>query len=81
MIKRETLLSLNFYKKAAFTGGDKKFRYRIEKREDMLAACAWEGPYAYTATPDEKKKWKETELSEEGLKEIAKWLTDLERNL
>lgn len=81
MVKREDLLSLNFYKKSAFTGGNMKFRYRIEKREDVFTACSWEGPFAFDTTPDEKKKWKETPFSEEGLEEIARWLSDLEGNL
>lgn len=74
MVTRETLLNLNFYKKAAFTGSSGNFCYKIERKEEKLLASVWKGPYCSEAVPDEKKEYRSFEFSGDGLSQIAEWL-------
>lgn len=82
MIERKTFLALAFYKKEVFTGSDAGMRYRIEKTDIgteeepnvVLKATAWPEPFAFPATPDEKKVSETFPFSEEGLEQIAAWL-------
>lgn len=74
MVTRDTLLNLNFYKKAAFTGSSQSFCYKIEKKEEQFLASVWNGPYCSDATPEEEKEYKEFEFGEEGLNQIVDWL-------
>ena len=82
MVKREDLLNINFYKKLPFTGSDAGLRYRISKtgtdEGDALEVVAFPGPYAFDATPDEKKKSKLFEFSNEALSKIADYLSSEE---
>ncbi len=77
MIKRSDLLSINFYKKSAFTGSDKNLRFRISKDTiddtDVLSACVFPGPYAFDSTDESLKTYKVFEFSDKGLDEIVEW--------
>ncbi len=79
MVKRETLLALNYYKKAIFTGGTFRMRYRIEKCEEGLRATVWRGPLGYDAVPEEEKTVKMFVYAEEGLEEAADWISKEEK--
>lgn len=92
MIERDDILSIPYLKKAAFTGSYEGMRFRlaaVEKelpgeegegmggKEQILEFTAWEGPYAYDATPEEKKQRMETEFSESGICMGIAWLNAL----
>lgn len=49
-------------------------RFRVEKEEDSLLATIWPEPFAYAATPDEKKESEHFPFSEEGLCQVTDWL-------
>ncbi len=84
MIGRKDVLSIPYLKKAAFTGSCEGLRFRFASVEKegadggrALEIAAWEGPYAYDATPEEKKQRMETGLSEEGIEAGIDWLNKL----
>ena len=80
MIQRKDILSIPYMKKAAFTGSYQGMRYRLKKENteegDKLQAVIWEGPYAYQATPEEQKEYREFPFSEEGIQQAVEWLND-----
>ncbi|MEG1290859.1 MAG: hypothetical protein RSD28_01005, partial [Lachnospiraceae bacterium] len=45
-----------------------------EEEKVYLELAAWKGPYAYSATPQDKMLKKETEFSENGIQEGIDWL-------
>ena len=92
MIERKDILSLPYLKKAAFTGSYKglRFRFMAVKREiksregnekgeekQILELTAWEGPYGFEATAEEKKQHIEVDFSEEGIQKGIDWLNEL----
>lgn len=77
MVKRSDLLSLGYYKKASYTGGSLKMRYRISKDGDALCVAIWRGPYAYDVTEEEKFTAK-FPFSEEGLLAACACINDVE---
>lgn len=92
MIERKDVLSLPYLKKAAFTGSYEGLRFRFvtakkelksqegqEKGEEkqILELTAWEGPYGFDATPEEKKQHIEVDFSEEGIQKGIDWLNGL----
>ncbi|MEH2943100.1 hypothetical protein VSQ32_09550 [Lachnospiraceae bacterium KK002] len=92
MIERKDILSIPYLKKTTFTGSHEGLRFRFavvkkelppedgtEKGKEMqkLQVVAWEAPYGFDATPEEKKQWMETEFSEEGIQNAINWLNGL----
>ncbi len=92
MIERKDVLSVPYLKKAVFTGSHEgmRFRFAAVKKElpagegeekgkeiQVLEITAWEGPYAYAATPEEKKQRTETEFSETGIQQGIDYLNAL----
>lgn len=81
MIERKDILSIPYLKKTTFTGSHEgmRFRFALIKNEDEqhLEVCAWEAPYAYDYTAEEKKQRKDVEFSEEGIEEGIRWLNEL----
>lgn len=92
MIERGDILSIAYLKKAVFTGSYKGMRFRFaavmrelsgaeeEKAGDgkqVLEITVWEGPYAYDATPEEKKQRRDMEFSEDGIQEGIRFLNAL----
>ena len=84
MIERGDVLSIAYLKKAVFTGSYEGMRFRFaavmrefpdaEKEKtgngkQVLEITVWEGPYAYDATLEEKKRRRDFEFSEEGIQE------------
>ncbi|MCI8992127.1 MAG: GNAT family acetyltransferase [Eubacterium sp.] len=85
MIKRNELLTLNFYKKEPFTGSYHGMRYRIEKMEEdgsvFLLAATYPQPFCFTATDNSLKTFEKFDFSEQGLCDAADWLnTQYENN-
>lgn len=79
MLDRKTLLSLNYYKKAVFTGGAFRMLYRVEKDGEELKATVWRGPYCYEASKKEEMFSARFPFSEEGLEQAAEWINQQEK--
>ncbi len=92
MIERRDVLSVAYLKKAVFTGSYEgmRFRFAVVRRklpdaeqeetgggEQVLEVTAWEGPYAYDATAEEKKQRRDFAFSEEGICEGIHFLNAL----
>lgn len=81
MIQRNDLFSIPFYDKTCFSGSYRGMRFRLEKhtkeKESVLLVTYWPGPYAYTATPDDKKKTNTFEYSEAGISLACDWLNQI----
>lgn len=92
MIERKDILSLPYLKKAVFTGSYEgmRFRFAAVKKElppeegeekgqetQVLELTVWEGPYAYDATPEEKKQRTEMEFGEAGIQKGVAFLNAL----
>lgn len=73
----ESIMPLSYFKAGGkYTGqvGDK--RYLVERQEDYLSACVWDGPLCFDATEDEEKTFERFELSEEGRQQVISWLNE-----
>ena len=59
MIDRKDILTLDYYKKERFTGSYQGMRYLIERAKEgdleQFVVYTWPGPYAFSATKEEKK--------------------------
>lgn len=90
MIERKDILSIPYLKKTTFTGSYEglRFRFAVIKKESpqengegkeiqVLEITAWEGPYGFEATTEEKKQRIETDFSEEGIQRGIDWLNGL----
>ena len=87
MIERKDILSIPYLKKTTFTGSYDGLRFRFavvkkesevqEKEQQVLQITAWDGPYGFDATSEEKKQQIETEFSEEGIQNGIDWLNAL----
>lgn len=80
MIKREDILSLEYFKKTEYTGSHEGMRYRIEgvshDEEKKLLATVWPEPFNFATTPDEQKQHEEFDFSEDGILDVVGWLND-----
>ena len=78
MLTRSDFLSLNFVKKEDYPGSYKGLRYMLHKaevdEETNLQIYIWPEPFCSDATPDEQKKSKMFEFSEDGLAEGIEWM-------
>jgi len=81
MIERKDILSIPYLKKTTFTGSYQGMRFRFalikNEEEQHLEVCAWDAPYAYDFTEEEKKQRKDVEFSEAGIQEGIDWLNEL----
>lgn len=73
MLKKETFVPIQFFKKEAYTGSMKGMRYRLKKEEEGLEAAVYPEPYCYEATPEEQKTKKVFPFSEEGREQAVDW--------
>lgn len=78
----EKMMNLNYFTyKKPFSGSDKgnRFKYVIQMREveekKVLHVMCYVGEKNSKETPDEIKKFKDFEFSEEGYKEALDWLS------
>ena len=78
----EKMMNLNYFTyKKPFSGSDKgnRFKYVIQKQEveekKVLHVMCYVGEKNSKETPDEIKKFKDFEFSEEGYKEALDWLS------
>ena len=78
----EKMMNLNYFTyKKPFSGSDKgnRFKYVIQMREveekKVLHVMCYVGEKNSKETPDEIKKFRDFEFSEEGYKEALDWLS------
>ena len=78
----EKMMNLNYFTyKKPFSGSDKgnRFKYVIQMQEveekKVLHVMCYVGEKNSKETPDEIKKFKDIEFSEEGYKEALDWLS------
>ena len=78
----EKMMNLNYFTyKKPFSGSDKgnRFKYVIQMREveekKVLHVMCYVGEKNSKETPDEIKKFKDFQFSEEGYKEALDWLS------
>lgn len=80
MIRREDILSMEYLKKAEFTGSHLGMRYRLEKvdMEDgkKLKATVWPEPFGFVNTPAEEKESSLFSFDEDGVKDAVAWMND-----
>ena len=77
MIERKDILSIPYLKKSAFTGSYEGLRFRFAAVKRKTEIKAWEAPYSYDATPEEKMKSMDMEFSEKGIQQGIDWLNGL----
>lgn len=79
MITEEMVLSIQYYKKAVFTGSQKGMCYLIRKQTEeetnYLEAVWWEGPFNFEKTKKEKHSQKFS-FDEKGKKDAVEWLNE-----
>ncbi|MDD6208398.1 MAG: hypothetical protein PUB10_07770 [Clostridiales bacterium] len=71
------IFEVAYFKKSIYFGSYKGLHFQIRKEGEELLVTAWPGPYIMEVTPEEDKKKKTVEFSEEGLKEASGWLAAL----
>lgn len=81
MLEEKEIMPYNFFKYGGvYTGEHKGMRYMIknvgEKPDYSLQAQVWQGPFASTAVPEEKKTAQVFESSEAGRLEAIAWLKE-----
>ena len=59
----EKLLPLQFIKKSPFYGSCQGMRYRLRRQEEELEVCIYPEPFAFDATPEEKKRYEDPSYS------------------
>lgn len=78
MIQREDILSLEFLKKTEYMGSHGGIRYRLEgvaeEEGRKLKVTLWPEPFAYAATPDERKQSEKFDFSEDGILAAVDWM-------
>ena len=81
MIKRADILGIPYLKNTTFTGSHEGMRFRFAlvktEEEEYLEVSAWEAPYAFDFTPEEKKQSTKVAFSEEGICEGVDWLNEV----
>lgn len=74
MIKKETFVPIQFFKKEPYAGSMKGMRYRLKKEEAGLEVTVYPEPYCYEATPEEQKTKEVFPFSEEGREQAVEWI-------
>lgn len=82
MLKKETFVPIQFFKKEVYTGSMKGMRYRVSKEDQELEAVVYPQPYCYEATPEEQKIRAVFPFSEDGREQVVDWINkQYEENL
>ena len=79
MILREDILSMEYLKRAEYSGCCQGMRYRLEqasdeKGEKRLRVTVWPEPFNFFKTEDELKTSAFFDFSEEGVKKAVDWM-------
>ena len=70
----EKVLPFQFIKKSPLYGSYRGMNYRVTEMHGELKVCTFPGPYAFSYTEEEKKKYKCFEFSPEGYDEAIRYL-------
>ena len=80
MIDRQDILSMEYLKKAEFTGCHQGMRYRLEgvaaESGKKLRATVWPEPFNFFTTPEEEKESAEFSFDEDGVTAAVAWMND-----
>ncbi|MFT4004236.1 MAG: GNAT family acetyltransferase [Lacrimispora sp.] len=76
MLKKETFVPIQFFKKEAYTGSMKGMRYRVFKSGEELEAVVYPGPYCYEVTSEEQKTRASFPFSGEGVSQAVDWINE-----
>ena len=81
MIKRDDILSMEYFKKTQYTGCHQGMRYRLEgiKGEDdgkVLRCTVWPEPFNFLTTPAEQKTATDFTFDEDGIVDAIAWMND-----
>ena len=80
MIERKDILSMEYLKKAEFTGAHQGMRYRLEgvsaEEGKRLRATVWPEPFNFFKTPAEEKESAEFSFDEDGVVDAVAWMND-----
>lgn len=76
MLKKDTFVPIQFFKKEPYTGSMKGMRYRLNKEEEGLLVTVYPQPYCYEATPEEQKTKAVFPFSDEGISEAVDWINE-----
>lgn len=81
MIQRDDILSIEYLKKAEFTGCHKGMRYRLESAvgaegDKKLKCTVWPEPFNYFKTPEDQKESKMFFFEEDGIVDAVAWMND-----
>ena len=80
MIDRQDILSMEYLKKAEFTGCHQGMRYRLEgvaaEGGKKLRATVWPEPFNFFTTPEEEKESAEFSFDEDGVTDAVAWMND-----
>lgn len=80
MIVREDILSMEYLKKAEYTGCHQGMRYRLEgvvtEEGKQLKVTIWPEPFNYFTTPEEQKQSELFFFDEDGVKDAISWMNN-----
>lgn len=80
MIERQDILSMEYLKKAEFTGCHQGMRYRLEgvalEEGKKLRVTVWPEPFNFFSTPDDEKESAEFSFDEDGVVDAIAWMND-----
>lgn len=80
MIRRDDILSMEYLKKAEFTGSHQGMRYRLEgvevEGEKQLKVTIWPEPFNFYTTPEEQKTCRLFPFDEDGVSDGVAWMND-----
>lgn len=80
MIERQDILSMEYLKKAEFTGCHQGMRYRLEgvafEGGKKLHVTVWPEPFNFFTTPEEEKESADFTFDEDGVTDAVAWMND-----
>ena len=80
MIKREDILSMEYFKKTEYTGSHQGMRYRLEgvasDAGKKLRCTVWPEPFNFFKTPESEKEVQEFSFDEDGIVDAIAWMND-----
>ena len=72
----EKPISINYLKKSPYFGSYEGVSFAFIKKEDILEAYLYPGPFNFEKTPDDKKIKAEFGFSDEGYGQALAWMNE-----